>query len=330
VSSARSHPLEQFKKRKGHCDVPQSHIEDGANLGRWLGEQRHQKKKGGLPADRQQRLEDIGVVWDPLEARREHMLGLLEQFKKRKGHCDVPRSHIEHGANLGTWLNTQRRQKKKGGLPADIQQRLEEIGVVLWDPLEAQREHMVGLLKQFKKQKGHCNVPELHIEDGANLGTWLRMQRRQKKKGGLPADRQQHILKKLASYGIVRPHEAQWEHRFGLLEQFKKREGHCNVPLLHIEDGSNLGHWLSKQRHQKKKGSLLSDRERRLEALGVVWRIGNGNQPLAVANSAVESKFKIEGTFYFARLKQIGDNTSIPLSVRLGCWHFIPRTAEIL
>jgi superfamily II DNA or RNA helicase len=208
----------------------------------------------------------------------DRMYDLLEIFCESKGHCNVPASHIEDGANLGNWLGMQRRQKKKGGLPADRQQRLEEIGVV-WDPLEAQWEHMSGLIEHFKKQKGHCNVPDSHIEDGANLGNWLGMQRRQKKKGGLPADRQQ----RLEEIGVVLwdPLEAQWEHRFGLfLEQFKKREGHCNVPRLHIEDGANLGNWLGTQRKAKKKGGLLSDRERRLEALGVVWRIGYGNQPL--------------------------------------------------
>jgi hypothetical protein len=167
--------------------------------------QRQQKNKGRLNADRQKRLEEIGVVWIPLEERRQHKLRLLEQFKNREGHCNVPRSHKEDGSKLGNWLNKQRHQKNKGRLNADIQKRLEEIGVV-WS--------------QF---------------------------------------------------------EEQWEHMLGLLEKFKNREGHCNVPRSHKEDDSNLGTWLHNQRAAKRKGGLLSDRERRLEALGVVWRTENGN-----------------------------------------------------
>jgi hypothetical protein len=32
--------LQQFKNREGHCKVPQSHKEDGTNLGAWASTQR--------------------------------------------------------------------------------------------------------------------------------------------------------------------------------------------------------------------------------------------------------------------------------------------------
>ncbi len=36
-----------------------------------------------------------------------------------------------------------------------------------------------------------------------------------------------------------------WEDMFSLLETYKIREGHCNVPLIHEEDEANLGTWVS-------------------------------------------------------------------------------------
>jgi len=64
----------------------------------------------------------------------------------------------------------------------------------------------------------------------------------------------------------------EWEesnHR--LLVKFQEREGHCNVPFCHKEDGMNLGFWLNKQRHEKKTGKLNSTSEKRLKDVGVVW-----------------------------------------------------------
>jgi hypothetical protein len=51
--------------REGHCNVPNSHKEDGASLGTWVVYQRHAKKKGGLNADKARRLESIGTGWEP-------------------------------------------------------------------------------------------------------------------------------------------------------------------------------------------------------------------------------------------------------------------------
>ena len=56
---------------------------------------------------------------------------------------------------------------------------------------------------------------------------------------------------------------------FALLAQYKEREGDCNVPNRHKEDGENLGIWLSRQKQLKKKGSLSVEREEKLVTLGV-------------------------------------------------------------
>jgi hypothetical protein len=61
----------------------------------------------------------------------------------------------------------------------------------------------------------------------------------------------------------------QWERMFALLEQFKDREGHCNVPSTHKEEDVNLGKWVSNQRHLKKGGKLDVTREQRLEKMGI-------------------------------------------------------------
>ena len=59
--------------------------------------------------------------------------------------------------------------------------------------------------------------------------------------------------------------------KFGLLLAFRDREGHCDVPDRHEEQGVKLGNWLSYQRAARKKGTLGDGRRRRLEEVGVTW-----------------------------------------------------------
>jgi hypothetical protein len=94
----------------------------GAKCGQeWVQTQRTSKKKGGL--------ESMGFGWDPLEAQWEAMFALLETYVKREGHCNAPQRHKEDGENLGTWENSQRTSKRKGGLRADRVRRLEDLGI---------------------------------------------------------------------------------------------------------------------------------------------------------------------------------------------------------
>ena len=115
------------------------------------------------------------------------MYSLLLKYKKRGGHCNVPKSHQEDGQNLGIWLSNQRQNKRKGVLDKDLEDRLTDIGVVL-DPLSKQWEDMYSLLLKYKKREGHCDVPQSHQEDGQTLGIWLNNKRQKKRKGLLDKD----------------------------------------------------------------------------------------------------------------------------------------------
>ena len=53
--------LQRFHKREGHCCVPRGHLEDGLNLGNWVGRQRFNKER--LMPDLLKRLNSLGFVW---------------------------------------------------------------------------------------------------------------------------------------------------------------------------------------------------------------------------------------------------------------------------
>ena len=95
--------------------------------------QRSIQKKGTLEKSRQERLEELGVIWNLQETRNNrnwmHKYNLLVKFKEREGHCKVPRKHVEGGENLGSWLNDQKKAHRKGKLDPVRYQKLDELGV---------------------------------------------------------------------------------------------------------------------------------------------------------------------------------------------------------
>ena len=68
---------------------------------------------------------------------------------------------------------------------------------------------------------------------------------------------------------LVEANTASWEFWFGLLEQFKEREGHCRVKQLYNLNGFHLGAWVANQR--KTQQILPPGRRHRLDEIGFVW-----------------------------------------------------------
>ena len=67
----------------------------------------------------------------------------------------------------------------------------------------------------------------------------------------------------------VGKNDVKWERMHALLGTYREREGHADVTAKHVEDGVNLGIWLSRQRAALKAGELDPARQKRLEAMGV-------------------------------------------------------------
>ncbi|OEU11384.1 hypothetical protein FRACYDRAFT_162667, partial [Fragilariopsis cylindrus CCMP1102] len=91
--------LVKYKEREGDCNVPVRYKEvdvDGRgeeetkNLGKWLIRQRYVKKMGKLDPFKEERLMDVGIVWDLFSHQWEDMFTMLVQYKQREGDCYVP------------------------------------------------------------------------------------------------------------------------------------------------------------------------------------------------------------------------------------------------
>jgi len=123
-----------------------------------------------------------------------------------------------------------------------------------------------ALLVAFKRREGHCLVPRDHSERGFRLGQWVAVQRYFQRNHHLLAERERRLN---AIDFVWSRRDWLWERGFAALQKFKKREGHCHVHALHVEDDVNLGYWITVQRRRKNKMSRV--RKRRLDELGFVW-----------------------------------------------------------
>ncbi len=255
--------LMDYKVKHGHCNVSQP-WPDNPSLGSWASNQRNAKKRGRLSAERVERLEAIGFVWDQLSAAWEEMFATLLDYKTTHGHCNVPKDRLDN-PELGQWVSTQRRAKQLGRINRERISRLEAIGFV-WDALSASWEEMFAALQDFKSKHGHCNVPKAW-SDNPDLGTWVSIQRDAKKRDRLNMVR----IVRLEEIGFVwNTLSAAWEEMFASLLDYKTTHGHCNVPQT-WPDNPDLGPWVSDQRKAKKRGRLSTDRVERLAAIGFVW-----------------------------------------------------------
>jgi len=255
--------LSTYKLKHGDCNVPRE-WPDNQKLGKWCAHQRTAYQKGKLPADRIQRLEELGFAWNSLDAVWEDMFTALSVYKQTCGDCNVP-SGRKDNAQLAQWCSRQRQVYKNNKLSPDRFKRLEDIGFG-WDPFVANWEEMFAALLNYKQTHDDCSVPN-EWEENPDLGQWGQRQRNVYKKDKLSPER----IKRLEDIGFVWDRlDSTWEEMFVTLAAYKQGQGDCNVPA-EWKENPKLGQWCNVQRRTYRKNKLSAERIQRLEKLGFVW-----------------------------------------------------------
>jgi superfamily II DNA or RNA helicase len=250
--------LKSFKEREGHCRVPRRYIENGFNLGGWVDHQRQREQN--IDPERRKQLNTFGFIWDTGIDDFEDGIVALKKYIARENNCRISATHVEDKFKLGKWAQIQRRNRYT--MPINHRHLLGAMGFD-WDGFDNLWEEGVAALKMFKAREGHCRVPRHHREQIFRLGQWVKEQRKSGR--AMPANRW-HLLDDIGF--VWHPHELEWEEAFLALSNYRAREGHCRVPLNHIEGTVELGIWVRGQRSRKGKNA---ERNRRLEEIGFVW-----------------------------------------------------------
>jgi hypothetical protein len=133
----------------------------------------------------------------------------------------------------------------------------------------------------YQHQYGDCNVPT-RWEANRPLGKWVDKQRRLFKKSQLPQDRVDKLndigfawsLGHVKNLGPSSADEANWSVRFNELKEFKQQTGHCNYPTKN----GKLGRWVKTQREKYSANVLSEERIIKLESIGFVWSLVDGDR----------------------------------------------------
>ena len=201
---------------------------------------------------------------------------LAEQYFHEHGDLLVPGDYVCYGKRLGRWIGTQRTDYKKRINPRFTQERielLEAIGMV-WDVKEFRWNLMYGELERYLRIYGSVRVPQsFETPEGVRLGIWLNKIRMEYKKGKLSEKRISQLEKLGMIWEPEKLRRESWEHYFALFQDYVSRQNTFPSSAYVTENGVRLGIWLSNQKEKKKDGTLLPERRRRLEALGIVWDV---------------------------------------------------------
>ncbi|MFC5664989.1 helicase associated domain-containing protein [Kitasatospora misakiensis] len=142
-------------------------------LGHWVSEQRKAYAAGRMEGGRVERLELLGMVWDPLDAVWEENLAACREYFEHHGTLAAPRTATALDRQVGQWLSNQRRP----GVLAGRTERVEALGAIDPDwnpgwPLEWQRHYAAVRVCVQGGAKLSDLLPGVTIH-GLDVGRWL-------------------------------------------------------------------------------------------------------------------------------------------------------------
>lgn len=103
-----------YFKQYGHLWISPNYIvQENIRLGGWISQQRNKlhSKRGSSPLTsvQKQKLDSIGMVWDPYTVKWMAKYQIAKDFYLENGHLQIPVDYItEKGEKLGMWLSSQR------------------------------------------------------------------------------------------------------------------------------------------------------------------------------------------------------------------------------
>ena len=243
--------------------------EEGEKLLQWLTQQRYIHNKGEMPSDRTEKMEGIGMIWDPRAAAWETMFTYAKDYYAEKGDLRIPLLFTTtNGAKLGSWINQQRDNRRKGILAQDRIAKLEAIGMI-WSVVRTWDESY-ELAKNYYNASGHLCIPKRTTkQEDKKIATWIQNQRTHYKKGILSEEQ----IEKLNAIGMIwRYDKPTWEQMYEYAKEYYYANDDLLIPhTFATPEGYNLGEWIKLQRYNFKKGILSTKRQAMLEAIGMTW-----------------------------------------------------------
>ncbi len=198
----------RYVDEHGPGPIPRKAVFEGEHIGYWVMAQRRAFRKGTLSHDRIKKLIDAGFKFDSYETHKSHkshrshdaydakwekLFGIYCRYLAEHGPGPIPKDTVFEGQHLGTWVRTQRNAFKKGTLPDERKVKLEKTGFV-FDTYGARWEMHLGVYSRYVNEHGPGPVPANTVYEDEQVGTWVKTQRVEYRKGKLSDKRKAKLL----------------------------------------------------------------------------------------------------------------------------------------
>ena len=245
-------------------------------IGTWCSTQRSARKgknRGLLARERIKKLDDLGFIWDPIEAGWAKGFENLKRYKDKFGDPNPPSGFLyPDDFRLGQWAQVQRVTLKQGTLAPEKKQLLLDIGFD-FEPKNTQRLELLQQLQDYFEEYGTVNVPTKYVSpDGYKLGGALD-RLRQLKKNASESDHE--AIAFLDSKDII------WNVK-EVLEEDSFQNGLAELDLHLVkylpgeikqksisDSGFKIGAWIERMRAKNTKGNLPAKHKTLLEDRGI-------------------------------------------------------------
>lgn len=262
----------------GNLDVHNDYVIDGVSLGRWISNQRvlyqGNSKRGSIDEYQIELLNDIGMIWDKLEAKWNAMYNIAKEYYEQYGNLLPPqKDHDGTRSRLHRWVSLQRdRYHNRNSSTRKITDAeiklLNDIGMVWENTMDLKWSRNYDKLVLHYKKYGTINKKKNYIADNdETLLNWVSNQKSNYKGKSDHRKLTKNQIEKLENLNINwNSYESQWEANFNKCKQYVVN-GRLNVP----EKESSLFAWVNSQKTKKRNGTLSKERKMALDSIGISW-----------------------------------------------------------
>jgi hypothetical protein len=252
---AKYKELAEFRKKNGHLRVSRSRPE----LFEWIQTQRKLKAEQKLTQQREAQLNKIGFLWKgETEMKKmvlwEKMYSKFKAFQQQHGATYI--LVLKDNPALNDWVNLQLHSKEK--LSAFKRKKLYAAHFP-WDKLKTRKDALwdkrYQQLMRFKKEHGHCDVPQKYPSN-RGLAQWVNVQRGRE----LAADKKARLDKIGFSWsGDIA--KKRWQQR---IDEYLALKQKSKLHTVHAH--SPLHSWIYQQ--QKNFNALPAEKRKALLRIG--------------------------------------------------------------
>lgn len=261
----------EYVRENGNLLIPNNYVtKSGFKLRNWIDRQRAVFRKGTFDPERKQRLDNLGMIWEP--DTWESRFDKVKKYYEKNGTININQKIVVDGVWIGKWIITQKKRLEAGEL-SDEQAKLlctlpiEEIGKRKDDWFSFYQDAIA-----YKEKCGSfTDIPKSY--KGANghyLAGWVFTQRRKYHNGQLTPQR----IEYLESIGFNWTTENAWDRGYRYAKDYYAEHGNLLIKQSYkTSDGYGLGAWVSKYRSLYAKSQLTDDAISALDEIGMVWEL---------------------------------------------------------